>query len=206
MSKDRIKVSDIEKKKNKVSDKPKKKLDNKPKRKRGRPFGAKTKHRSGLDSDGLESLPEATQKILSMLESQDDSLVVLTQKLMFEKVLMLLPEVEERYYEAPTQQNVYAFNAVVTQLRELIADFQAKQDNSKVLDNILYTVLQPTLLSFVQFLMDSNHNLNKQLKELVKESKHKKLKDIIDNTTKSMGAYGQEMFATLKERLPSALD
>jgi hypothetical protein len=199
-------------KKSTESDKKEKSSDKKnkdaPKKKRGRPFGALTKNRAGPDIEGYSALSKDMQVIVDMLEDKEnDSAITLTQKAMLQTVIMMMPEAEKRFFaNTSAHQAVYAFNALVTTARELIADVQAAEDKTKVIDRIIYDLLEPQILSLVNYLLESNFYLVKQLKPLVKEKHHKKLQDILNDATKSSGSYAKEMFATFKERLPAALE
>lgn len=201
------KIDDSEKKRKKEKSS-KKKNEDAPKKKRGRPFGALTKNRAGPDIEGYSSLSKDMQVIINMLEDKEnDSAITLTQKAMLQTVIMMMPEAEKRFFEQKSaHQAVYAFNALVSTARELIADVQAAEDKSKVIDRIIYDLLEPQILSLVNYFLESNFYLVKQLKPFVKEKHHKKLQDILNEATKSSGAYAKEMFATFKERLPTALE
>lgn len=178
-----------------------------PKKKRGRPFGAKTVNKAPIDTVGYSQLSADAQRIYDLLEiKENEGAITLTQKAMLQTVIKMMPVAEQKYYEFMNDRAVYAFNALVTQARELIADVQAGQDKSKVLDNVLYNLIQPQIKMFANFLLGTNHQLKKEIKKLVKEKYHKELDHVIDESVKSMGSYAQEMFNDLKERLPTALD
>lgn len=203
------KILNLEKElKKKEKLKKERKKSKEPGRRPGRPKGSKTQNREPLDVEGYSALSNDAQKIWDMLEAKEnDNAITLTQKAMLQTVIKMMPEAEKRYFESKSaHQAVYAFNALVTSARELIADVQASEDKSRVADKIIHELLQPHILAFANFLLESSFYLSKHLKKLVKESKHRELQKIIDEDTRSKGNYAQEMFKSFKEQLPKVLE
>lgn len=154
----------------------------------------------------LSLFGQETSKIQELLTNREnDNAIDMANRAMLNSLLDLIPIAESRYRDDPRQSNAYALSNLISQIRELIADLQATADKSLIVDKVVYDILQPTMLTLAQFLIDTNYQLKKEIDPLLHQEKLKEAHTTIDSMSKSSGQYVQLMFNTLKERISKAL-
>lgn len=145
-------------------------------------------------------------KIQKLLEkNENDNAIILANRAMLQSVLDLIPLAEQDYRERRTDRSVYALNALLSQARELISDIQAANDKTIVIDRIIFDILQPQIINLANQLINSNYELKRRLKEHVAKGSTKEVTVILDDMSKSLGAYSNSLFNQLKERISAAL-
>jgi hypothetical protein len=146
---------------------------------------------------------EGSQKDLQdLLESREtDTFAIAAQREMLRKLNNMIPVAEQIYLKYPKQSNAYAFNVLVSQMRELISDLQAHEDRSIVLDRIVMEVLDPASQTLASFLIENNFRLKKILDDTVKADEKKRVFDHLDTVTKQSGAYARQLLIGIKDRI-----
>lgn len=146
-------------------------------------------------------------KIQELLDvKENDNAIALAQKAMLKSMFDILPIAESQYREWKNERAAYAFAALVDKARELIADIQAANDRSIVTDRIIYDILQPTMMTLGQFLIDSNYQMKRDLHEYFDPARQKEANKAIDTTSRSSATYINAMFNDLKDRITKAMN
>lgn len=146
-------------------------------------------------------------KIQELLDvKENDNAIALAQKAMLKSMFDILPIAETQYREWKNERAAYAFAALVDKARELIADIQAANDRSLVTDRIIYDILQPTMMTLGQFLIDTNYQMKRDLQEYIDPARLKEAHKSIDTTSKSSAQYINAMFNDLKDRVTKAMN
>lgn len=147
-----------------------------------------------------------SRKIRDFIESKDDDSAAITaQRQLLSMLIDLIPIAENTYRSDPRQSNAYAMNGLISQVRELIHDIQSTQDRARVADTIVYSIVQPMMLSFGQFVVDNNHHTKRDLKEIIDVRQVRELDNVMNKQAKSLGAYMQTFFEELKTRITKEL-
>lgn len=145
-------------------------------------------------------------KIQELLDvKENDNAIEIAQRAMLKSLFDILPIAESQYREWKNERAAYAFGALIDKARELISDIQAANDRSIVTDRIIFDILQPTMMTLGQFLIDSNYQLKRDLVEYIEPSKLKEAHKAIDISSKGAATYIQAMFNDLKVRVTKSL-
>ena len=185
-----------------VSEKPKK--YEVVKRKRGRPKKIQTKIQNA--SELANTFGGDARKIQKLLRlKDDDSAILKTQRSLLNMLIEMIPIAENTYRTYGTQSAAYAMNALVSQVRELMQDIVSSQDRQLAADNIIATIINPNMLSFAQFILDNNHQLIKEVTELVPVERAKDVQNIVNKSSRNVGIYIQTMLEDFRNRIQKEL-
>ena len=172
-----------------------------------------TQKRRKVDDDAddlkatLETLfGQSADHIIELLETNDnEGAVTLTQKRLLATVIQLIPQAESNIRTSKGGRGIYAFNSLVSQCRELIADIQATQDSQLIANSINVNSVQPTFISITQRLIDSNYRLKKALRDKIKSAELKEASSLIDESSREMARYLQEAYKDLAAKIEQRL-
>lgn len=137
-----------------------------------------------------------------MIDGQDtDSAIVAIQKQLLKTLVDVLPVAEQKMREAETTKGVYGFNALVSQIREVLVDIQATSDKQFIAQSINVNILQPAFISIAQIVLDAHYRLKKEILDSVKPGDVKDVNLAIDQTAKSIAQFMQHQFQQTSERV-----
>lgn len=144
--------------------------------------------------------------IQDLLENREnDNAITLARKAMLQMSLDLIPLAEQDYRDRRTDRAVYALNALLSQVRELIADIQADSDRTEVINRIIVNTLQPNILLLGNQLVGTTFELRRRLEEHIEKGSRKAVKQILEDTSKDLGAFAQGLFNDLKDKITKEL-
>jgi len=148
------------------------------------------------------------QKNKQMQEDVDlntEKVIPQIQRELLKSLLQLVPLAEREYKKHKRQGDAYAYNAIVSQIRETITDIQSTNDSQQLLDRILVNILQPQFLAIAQYIIDSQYQLSKSLRSKIKDEDRKEVLSNINSSTKAIARHMDEVFTTIKARLHSEM-
>jgi len=148
----------------------------------------------------------AANKIIGLLNSSDDEgAITLTQRALLKSTILLIPEAERNVKDSGGARGVYAYNSLVSQCRELLADLTASQDAALIASSINVGTVQPAFISMVQYMVDANYRLKKDLKDLLPAENVRKANELIDGTAKGLARYFQEQCKDVQVKIERRL-
>lgn len=146
-------------------------------------------------------LGEASTRILSMIErKEEDGAVILIQRALLSSALNLLTDVEDNAIESGGSKGIYAYNALISQIRELIGDIQNSQDTALIADSIGLIVKQQ-MRGVAQAIIDQHHSLKQDLRQIVEDTEADILNKKIDAISKELAAYLSDASSLAVERI-----
>lgn len=153
--------------------------------------------------DELESVfgadAEAIQKLIESAEK--DKGVAKFQVSMLKTLIGMIPIAESKYREAGAQSAAYALNAIISQVRELINDMQANEAQSDIANSICVKVIMPVFQAFAQSLIDTMLLLKSQVESSVKDGRHQRVNDAIDNAAREVARALEQRFVDVQQRM-----
>lgn len=164
-------------------------------------------HRSITKTNRVLSMfGQDTVKIQELLTARDnDNAIDAANRAMLSFLLDLIPIAESRYREDSRQSNAYALGHLVDQARSLISDIQAAGDRSIVTDKVIYDIIQPTMMTLGQFLIDTNYQIKREITDYMQPDKVRLAHNAIDVASKESAKYITAMFNDMKTRVTKAL-
>lgn len=110
-----------------------------------------------------------------------DSLIMLGA--LFGIVMNMIPQAEEQYYKFGNERAAYAFNALVSQAREISNDIRMVSDLTQQADRVFQLFLIG-YRKYAEALVDDTYRLKKEIASLIKsKSLRKKVEDAIQQFT-----------------------
>lgn len=154
------------------------------------------------------ALKEDMGRIRQLLEDGDeDSAILKFQRASLRAVLDLIPVAEREYRAKPTMSNAYAFNALLSQSRELITDIEAAKESSQLVDTILDTYVRPMFLTLASHLLNSSTILRSELQPLYKgKVEARAAKASIDSFIRETARYLEDSHNKLREDISNGLE
>lgn len=142
-----------------------------------------------------------TDKILGMIEQDDaDGAVILIQKALLSSVISVLDQAENNVIASGGAKGIYAFNTLISQVRELIGDIQASQDTALIAKSIadLYNNL---LRGVAQSVIDQHHMLKRDLEPYLDKKDRKSVLSKVDETTRGIAQYLSHVSSEGREKV-----
>lgn len=174
------------------------------KKKRGRPPSLKKKEKEltkivnvfGGDAKKIQKL---------LRNNEDDSAILKSQRSLLNMLVDLIPIAENTYREFRTERAAYAMNAFISQMRELMQDIVSSQDRALAADTIIHNIIKPSMISFAQFILDNNYQLNKELSEIVPVERAKDVSTIVNKSSRNIGVYMETLMKDFSDRIKAEL-
>ncbi|QJT70879.1 hypothetical protein GR7B_00081 [Vibrio phage vB_VcorM_GR7B] len=148
------------------------------------------------------------ERIKDMLESaaEKDKGVAKFQVSMIRTLVDLIPEAEAKYRDKGIANDLYAMNALISQVRELIGDMQANDAQSNMAAAVITKVVQPVFQSFGQLFIDQMFALKKSLQSDLRSDRENEGIRAIDDATKEMCRGVEERFIKIQEKMDKFFD
>ncbi len=128
------------------------------------------------------------------------------QRTMLQSLLDLIPVAEDRYRKEGTERSANAFNSMVSQSRELIADLQAERDTKQLALQLSREIIDPAFIGIAQIVIDNLHNLKRSMETYVPEKRHIQLNGIVRDTAKGIAQYIEDQRADIGERMVEVMN
>lgn len=141
-----------------------------------------------LNSDlGLE-VPE----IRRMLSSKDSvSAIANFQLTTLGAISEMVAVAEAKYKDNTTSANAYAFNALLSAAREMIADIQASNDQALLSRRIAQEIIGPNFMNMSQVLVNSLFHIKKGVESYLPDSKISAVNHLIDAAVRDLAVHIQ---------------
>jgi hypothetical protein len=121
---------------------------------------------SKLEKGIASIVGDSADQIQHLLEtSQNDSAVNLMQKRVLQAVVDLIPYAESNVRGSQGARGVYAFNSLVTSIRELMSDLQATKDRGAIGAHMVEKVIRPAFLDIGMALAQEEQHLSTAIRD-----------------------------------------
>lgn len=145
---------------------------------------------------------DASDSIQELMESNDtDSAIVLAQKKMLASTLALIPNTEKLVDGTDGTKGVYQYSTLINTARSLIEDISAQQDAQLIAESINTNYVHPTVLSLLQFTVDSLYRLRAGLKDYIQPEDKKAVGAMINDTANGMAAFYESKSVELQGKI-----
>jgi hypothetical protein len=136
-----------------------------------------------------------------MLESDNnESATTLIQKRLMQTLVDVLPYAEDNIRESKGQKGIYAFNSLITSLRELMIDIQSTRDKGAIGDALVEKIVRPTFLDIGMNLVLEDERMLKDIKEEVDVTTYRKIREIHQASLGRTAKLIQEKYAEAKQQ------
>lgn len=120
---------------------------------------------------------------------------------MFQTLQEMIRIGEDRYMTSQSTREVYALMTMYSQLREVIADIRSLTDMSTHADSIVKDIIQPTISSIAQSMVDAFYHVRILVREISKDSEVQYGVKKIDDIMRDQGLMLQNQYQVLSERI-----
>lgn len=127
---------------------------------------------------------------------------------LLQSLLDLIPIAEQKVRSSSADQGIYQYNALISQMRELMVDIQADRDLDTVVYSILHDGFESPFRTFTQMMIKFNTNLKRELKAIlpVGKSYTKEALSLVDTNTKDLGIYVEGMWDEIQRRIKEKVE
>lgn len=141
-------------------------------------------------------------KILDLIDQKDtDGALTLIQKQILKSLVSTLPIAEQKMLESDTTRGIYGYNALISQIREVLVDIQSAQDKQFIAQNINVGILQPFFISMAQAMIDSNYRLKKSIVDYIKPDRVRDVNEAIDANAKSIAEHMNMTYGAISAKI-----
>ncbi len=112
---------------------------------------------------------------------------------------------EESYLTTHATREVYALMTMYSQLREVIADIRSVTDMSSHADNIIQSIVQPSISSIAQSMVDAFYHVRILVRSIAKEEEVQYGVKKIDDIMRDQGLMLQNQYMHLSDRISDTL-
>ena len=153
-------------------------------------------------------LGDAAEEIQQLLESNNnDSATTLMQKRLLQTLVDVIPHAEANIRKSQGAKGVYAFNSLITSIRELLIDVQSTRDRGVVGEMLVEKVIRPSFLDIGMVLVQEDARLDKELKialgpksyNFVKKRREESLTRTAEHIQKKYGEVKAQSIAFLQQ-------
>ncbi len=115
-------------------------------------------------------------------------------------IVRLLPRAERSYRQYTNDRGAYAYNTLINQVRELMADLGSMASTDTLADRVIEEAVQPAFLQLVDYMLREVSNIRTKLNtsndaDTVRRGVNEQLNNMLIN----LGEYGQETLEKAKE-------
>jgi hypothetical protein len=156
---------------------------------------------SKLKGNQTSIIGDSVNIIQEMLESDNnESATTLIQKRLMQTLVDVLPYAEDNIRESKGQKGIYAFNSLITSLRELMIDIQSTRDKGAIGDALVEKIVRPTFLDIGMNLVLEDERMLKDIKEEVDVTTYRKIREIHQASLGRTAKLIQEKYAEAKQQ------
>ena len=162
----------------------------------------KTPHSLNKDFVDMRSIiGESAHKIQRLLEDGDtESVSSSVLKTTTQAVIDLLPYAEHNIKASKGKSGVYAFNALLSSLRELIIDAQQKEDRGAVALTSIDKIMQPAFQSIAINIMREEDAMKKEMKEILSKEDYEKVRYAVTDSIRRTADLMQKVYLESREK------
>lgn len=143
------------------------------------------KHLNAVDQQMLKSAKQHKRlRILSKKQEIDERDVVVMLNALLSTTLAMVPIAQKNYYRFNNERAAYAYNALVSQVREISNDLRMVRDLTKQA-NLIIKIVQDAYLELAKEYAAQVTNVKKQTKTIT--SKHAKVNAALDDMIRNFG-------------------
>lgn len=133
-------------------------------------------------------------------DNNNESATTLIQKRLMQTLVDILPYAEDNIRQSGGQKGVYAFNSLITSLRELMIDVQATRDKGAIGDALVEKIVRPAFLDIGMNLVLEDERMLKDIKDEVDVVTYKKIKEIHRESLSRTAKLIQDKYAEAKQQ------
>jgi len=124
------------------------------------------------------------------------------QKQSLRTLFELLPITEHNFRsKAGSEHAAYAYNAVVSSIREQLAELRENQSAEEVIEVIISSVLRPAFMDLLDACLSYTSVIHKDIKEYVPEKHHSGLKNMLDNHSTRLARELQKAYRGMAKKI-----
>ena len=156
--------------------------------KRMRMTKRKIKELSGLTGEFKADLPD----ILSMLDdtSSGDEVQKRFLTASLAAIVDIIPHKEAQTKKTLREQDVYAFNALISQGREILNELRALSQSDEVAHRIAVSIIQPAFMAISSSYISQMFALRNELEEIIGDGKKARImREAFQNAAREFGSY-----------------
>ena len=148
---------------------------------------------------------KSAPRILKMIEGNDaEGATIILQRALLSSAITALTQVENTTLATSGAKGIYAFNALISQIRELITDVQASQDTERIVEEIAIRI-NGSMRSMAEALLDQHHALKREVAAYLADEDVKTVNTRIDATTRALATYITQTRDEVNESIRSRL-
>lgn len=149
---------------------------------------------------------KSASRILKMVNNDEntDGAVILLQRALLSSSITALTLVEDTTLKTQGAKGVYAYNALISQIRELLADVQSSQDTARIAAELGDRVTL-ALRGVAEAVLDQHHAFKRELEAYLSEEDVKTVLSRVDDTSRSIATYISQARKEINEAVRSRL-
>lgn len=152
------------------------------------------------------SFKEHVPKLYHMIESGDQAKTAdALQRAFILMLTELIPIAENTFRKFGNERAAYALNAMISQVRELVADQKAEQDLGALATKLCDDVLLSAFRQLGENMATSFYHLRETAMPLVPKNERAAFRNRLEESAVDMSKYATELFKQTRERVVSLM-
>jgi hypothetical protein len=153
----------------------------------------------------LAKLAAETDELERLVEDgQNESAITSFRKAALRRLITMLPEAERVYRKNPNMSNAYAFNSLISQAREIIADIQSEDDSRELMNRVLNDVLRPAFFDLANNAVNTFSLMREGIGGDIPRKEFERVVTHVNGALKSIAHYYEARYQKLVEQVSAA--
>jgi len=164
----------------------------------------KTRTKSISKNGGLSLtsiMGDDAESLQQLLENDSDSVHNLIHKRLLQSLIDMVAHAEHNVRTSNGQKGVYAFNSLITSIRELLIDVQSTRDKGLLGNTIVEQTIRPNFLDIGMDYVRDTEILKTRLRGILPNDVYQKVAELQDTFTSNFAQSLQTRYALIQESI-----